>query len=121
MNGILLSDDLLFSSRITATARAHQLAVTVAKTADKLLAKARELPPTGVILDLNNPGLAVAELLVELRTLGPVNVVAYCSHVDVERIQAAKQAGCDLVMPRSQFVAKLESDIPRWLTVTAST
>lgn len=114
MTGFLLSDDLIFTSRVTATARAHGLTVVAAKTADALLAKAAAVPPGGVILDLHNPTLDVAAVLAALKPLG-VRVVAYGSHVDAERLKAARQAGCDLVMPRSQFVEKLETDLPTWL------
>ena len=115
MNGLLLSDDLIFTSRIVATARAHGLTVMAAKTVEALLAKAKDAPPAGVILDLHNPTLDVPELLIALMSLGSPRVIAYGSHVDTERLKAARQAGVDLVMPRSQFVAKLESDIPAWL------
>jgi DNA-binding NarL/FixJ family response regulator len=115
VTGLLLSDDLIFTSRILATARAHGLAMTAAKTQEALLAKVMESPPSGVILDLHNPTLDVPEFLAALKLLGSPRVVAYGSHVDAERLKAARQAGVDLVMPRSQFVAKLESDLASWL------
>lgn len=115
MNGLLLSDDLIFTSRIVATARAHGLVVIAAKTVDAMLAKAKDAPPAGVILDLHNPTLDVPALLAELNSLGSPKVVAYGSHVDAERLKAARAAGCDLVLPRSAFVEKLENDLPGWL------
>ena len=121
MNGLLLSDDLIFTSRIVATARACGLAVVAAKTVEVLLAKAKDAPPAGVILDLHNPTLDVPALLAALKSLGSPRVVAYGSHVDAERLKAARQAGVDLVMPRSQFVEKLESDLPGWLGVAIPT
>ncbi len=114
MSGLLLSDDLIFTSRILATARAHGLAMTAAKTQDALLAKAKDAPPTGVILDLHNPTLDLSSLLSGLRSLG-ARVIAYGSHVDAERLKAARATGCDLVLPRSAFVEKLESDLASWL------
>ncbi len=116
MSGLLLSDDLIFTSRILATARAHGLAIAAAKTPESLVAKARDAPPTGVILDLHNPTLDVPALLIELKSLGAMRVIAYGSHVDAERLRAARSAGCDLVLPRSAFVEKLESDLASWLS-----
>lgn len=113
MSGLLLSDDLIFTSRIVATARAHGVGVTAVKTADALLAKAKEQPPTGVIVDLHNPTLDVVALRAGLPG---VRLIAYGSHVDAERLKAARQAGCDRVMPRSQFVEKLETDIAAWFS-----
>jgi CheY-like chemotaxis protein len=114
MTGLLLSDDLIFTSRVTATARAHGLTVTAVKTMAALVEKVLADPRAGVILDLHNPTLDVAALFAVLKPVG-VRVVAYGSHVDAERLKAARQAGCDLVMPRSQFVEKLETDLPAWL------
>ena len=116
--GLLLSDDLIFASKVTATARATGLAVAVVRTPDQLLAAARSQPPAGVILDLHNPGLDVPALLTGLREACPAmpRVVAYGSHVEAEALKAARRAGCDRVMPRSQFVAELEAGLKEWLS-----
>jgi DNA-binding NarL/FixJ family response regulator len=116
VTGLLLSDDLIFTSRILATARAHGLAMAAAKTQEALLANARASPPAGVILDLHNPSLDLPALLSEVKSLGAIRVVAYGSHVDAERLKAARASGCDLVLPRSAFVDRLESDLPVWLS-----
>lgn len=117
MNGLLLSDDLIFTSRVTATARALGLSVAVAKTADGLLRLARQSPPAGVILDLQNPGLDLTTLLAGLRDACPTmpRVIGYGSHVAVDVLKAARQSGCDEVMPRSQFALHLEAGLKHWL------
>ncbi len=116
--GLMLSDDLIFFSRVAGAARAAGLAVRQEKTAEALLARAREHPPRGIILDLHNPGLDLPVLLSALRDCGPVPpfVVAYGSHVEAEVLRQARQAGCDRVMPRSQFVQELDSSLPAWLS-----
>src|SRR6516164_4783164 len=107
-NGLLLSDDLIFTSRVLGTARDLALPFRVAKSADALLAIARAQPPAGAIVDLSNPGLNIQVLVAELKRLSPaVRVIAYGSHVDTATLKAAREAGCDLVMPRSQFVEEL--------------
>jgi CheY-like chemotaxis protein len=115
--GLLLSDDLIFSSRITGTAQALGLTVKVARSAAALVALAWQEPPSGVIVDLANPGLDVPELLRQLREGCPVmpQVVAYGSHVDAAGLKAAREAGCDLVLPRSAFVEKLPLELAEWL------
>lgn len=118
MTGLLLSDDLIFTSRVTATARAHGLTVNRVRTPGELLARAVAESPAAVLLDLHVDGLDVPAVLAAVRANGPVKVIAYGSHVDAERLRAARQAGCDLVMPRSQFVERLEADLPAWLTPT---
>jgi DNA-binding NarL/FixJ family response regulator len=111
--GLLLSDDLLFTSRITGTARALGLNVNSVRSFDALLAQAVQRRPACVILDLGMPGLVLAELFRQLGDDRP-RVVAYGSHVDAESLRAARAAGCDPVMPRSQFVEVLSSALPGW-------
>jgi DNA-binding NarL/FixJ family response regulator len=85
-----------------------------------LLTLARLQSPVCVIVDLSNPGLAINELIAGLREL-PVRprVVAYGSHVDTATLRAAREAGCDIVLPRSQFVTELPTALPGWLSAAA--
>lgn len=114
--GLLLSDDLIFASRISGTASALGLTVQTARTAEALLALARRQAPGCVILDLANPGLALPDLLRGLRAAcsPPPRVVAYGAHVDAAGLRAAREAGCDLVLPRSKFVEELPRQLPAW-------
>src|SRR3954462_2457884 len=105
MNAILLSDDLIFTSRITGTARDLGLRVTPARSPAALLDAARQQGPACVIVDLSHPGLVIGELTAGLRELPTrPRVVAYGSHVDTATLRAARDAGCDVVLPRSKFV-----------------
>jgi CheY-like chemotaxis protein len=115
--GIVLSDDLLFSSRITGTARAHACTMKIARSPAVLHQMLQQEKPTCVIVDLGNPGLDLAELVRRLDELEKPRprLIAYGSHVDADMLRQARQAGCDLVLPRSQFVADLEHKLPEWL------
>jgi CheY-like chemotaxis protein len=117
MDGLLLSDDLIDTSRIAGTARALGLTVVTARATEPLLRQAREQSPACVLLDLKNPRLDVPGLLAALREACPVlpRVVAFGSHVDAASLKAARDAGCDLVLPRSAFFEKLPEDLPVWL------
>jgi CheY-like chemotaxis protein len=117
--GLLLCDDLLFASRVTATARSLGLEVQIARTTVDLLERARCHQPGGIILDLAFPDLALTTLLHELRTACPggVRVIAYGSHVDTDSLRAARQAGCDPVLPRSKFALELPEQLASWLCV----
>jgi CheY-like chemotaxis protein len=113
---LLLSDDLIFTSRVVGTARDLGLMVTAARSADVLLRLAGQSPPTCVIVDLQNPGLDLTGLLDDLRAFcRPMpRVVAYGSHVDASSLRAAREAGCDPALPRSRFVEQLAADLPGW-------
>src|SRR6516165_11292469 len=103
--GILLCDDLIFVSRVSGTAKAVGLVLRCVKIVDDLLHFARQTPPRCVIIDLNAPGLAIDAVVRELSTLEPRPfIVAYGSHVDTATLKNAREAGCDLVWPRSKFV-----------------
>jgi DNA-binding NarL/FixJ family response regulator len=119
--GLLLSDDMIFSSRITGTAQALGLKVNAVKSAKNLMAQAKERTPTCVILDLSHPDLRVPELISELRdACSPMpRLVAYGSHVDAAKLRAAREAGCDIVLPRSAFVEQLSGSLSQWLTLSS--
>ena len=118
--GLLLSDDLIFTSRITGTARGLGLTLKPARSAAALETMARQQTPSCVIMDLANPGLNVRDLLAHLREIcSPMpRVVAYGSHVDAAGLRAAREAGCDLVLPRSKFVEDLPRELPAWFSGT---
>ncbi|MBX9581664.1 MAG: hypothetical protein K2X87_15285 [Gemmataceae bacterium] len=120
--GIMLCDDLIFFSRVAGTARAAGLTIRQAKTPAALLDLARQSQPGGVLIDLHADGLDLPALLAELRAVCPVmpKTVAFGSHVAADLLKAARQAGCDRVLPRSQFVKELETDLGEWLTPTTS-
>ena len=115
--GLLLSDDLLFTSRITGAARALGLVVKPAGSVEALVALARQEAPRCVLVDLSHPGLVLADLFRRLAEACPTppRVVAYGSHVDTATLRAARAAGCDPVLPRSEFVEDLPHALPGWL------
>jgi hypothetical protein len=115
--GLLLSDDWLFNSRITATARACGRQIdpirTVAELRDKLLA----CQPPSLFVDLSCPGLDVKALMALIAELSqaPIKVIVYGSHVDAAGLRKAREAGCDIVLPRSQFVQELPQQLVNWM------
>jgi CheY-like chemotaxis protein len=112
--GYLLADDLMFTSKITGTARAQGLELSACRTPADLLRRAGEKPPACVLLDLHMNGLVIEKLLAELKKTGHPFVVGYGSHVQADVLRQARAAGCDLVLPRSQFVAELEGSLSTW-------
>ena len=114
--GLLLSDDLLFASRITGTAEHLGHRVDVARSTELLLQQAAQAPPTGVLIDLHNPGLVIEDVVQQLKSQSPPpRIIAYGSHVDAPTLKRARDAGCDRVLPRSQFVEELPTKLTEWL------
>jgi CheY-like chemotaxis protein len=119
---IALVSDLLFSTRIKGTADQLGIPVSVVRTAAAL----DDAVAAGVqvaIIDLNVEGVDPVEAIRRCKSglsdapgreaAGPPGprpepvVIAYGSHVDVQRQESARAAGADLVLARSQFTARL--------------
>jgi CheY-like chemotaxis protein len=117
-SGLLLCDDLLFASRILGEARARGLTMKSARTLDELFDLIHRESPSCLMLDLSFPTLDLSKLFSRLREMtNPLpRVVAYGSHIDVERLRSARAAGCDPVLPRSKFVEELPQSLPAWLS-----
>jgi CheY-like chemotaxis protein len=118
--GILLSDDLIFASRITGTARAQGLEMKTARTVEQVRQMASAGPPACVIVDLHHPGLDLAALVREIKNAEPCTIVGFGSHVAATLLQEARVAGCDVVLPRSKFVEELAEALPKWYGKTGN-
>jgi hypothetical protein len=115
--GLLLSDDLIFASRIIGTARDLGFAMRQAKTPDQLISLATREGPHCVIVDLGYENLVINELVTKLQNACAPRprMVAYGSHVDTKTLQAAREAGCAPVLARSKFVEYLPKLLPEWM------
>ena len=107
MSVLLLTADLMCSSRVAGAAAATGKALQVAMSPSELLAQAAG--KTLVILDLDSPRADPANLLPRLRALSPppAKVIAFGPHVHAATLAAARAAGCDEVLTRGQFYAQL--------------
>jgi len=114
--GLLLSRDLIFTTKITSTANALGQRVLVAETTEKAAAAIAQQSPAVVFVDLAAEDLAAPATLTALRTSAPETpFIAFGSHVDTAALAAASDAGCDDVMPRSKFTNLLPDLIRRYL------
>ncbi|HEY2432629.1 MAG TPA: response regulator [Vicinamibacterales bacterium] len=103
-------DDFLFRSKIRAVAKHVSADVTFVQTADEILAQAEAIKPALVIFDLNSQKLDAVQTIAALKqngALGGVRAIAFASHVHVDLIAAARRAGADQVLARSQFAGNL--------------
>jgi CheY-like chemotaxis protein len=117
-HGLLLCDDLIFTSRVTGTARDLGFVIRTARSPESLRELLAQDQPACIVLDLANPGLAIADLMSTLREMGGLRprVIAYGSHVDTATLKAARAAGCDKVLTRSQFVEELPVHLREWMS-----
>jgi PleD family two-component response regulator len=103
-------DDLLFSSKIRATARQVGIELTFARTPEDILSQARALKPALAIFDLDSTKADPVTTIGAMKrdpSLASIRTVGFVSHVHTGLIEAARRAGTDDVMARSAFAAHL--------------
>ena len=105
-------DDLLFSSKIRATAKQIGVEVAFARSPEDILTQVRDLKPSLAIFDLNSTKTDPVRVIGLVKAESAVRTIAFASHVHVDLINAARSAGADEVLPRSAFAAHL-ADILR--------
>ncbi len=113
LTGLILVDDLMFASQIQGLARTAGIQLQWVRSADKALELARTGRPACIILDVNLVGSAIGELVTGLKTAGdsvPV-LIGFGSHVDAASLHRAREAGCDLVLPRSKLVQDIAANL----------
>jgi CheY-like chemotaxis protein len=102
--------DLIFRSKIAAAARQAGHETVAASTADAVLERAATHRPALVVVDLGDDRVDPPATIRRLKAapdLDGVRVIGFFSHVRTDLRDAAREAGCDRVMPRSAFVANL--------------
>lgn len=103
---LALVRDLMLRSRIEGVAEALGVACTPAATLE--IARAAEASPSIVFVDLSDSHFPPEETLAAMRAAAPAaRVVAFASHVDLKAFKAARAAGFDQVLSRSEFTARL--------------
>ena len=103
-------DDLMFSVKISSTAKALGVETTFERSAANLLSRIREQQPSLVIFDLNSAKLRPLDTIAAMKadpSLARITTLGYVSHVDTETIARARAAGIDQVMARSTFTERL--------------
>jgi ActR/RegA family two-component response regulator len=102
---VALAADLIFAARIRSAAGAVK--VILARDVEDFLTKVRTLQPPLAVLDLDRRGLAVEQVVREVKATRGVELLAYVSHVREDLIATARAAGADRVMPRGAFAKQL--------------
>lgn len=114
MDVLLLSTDLMLVAQVggavRATGRKLHAAATLEGETEGAAADAL------VLVDLALPGLAIEAVMARLRGAQqpPRAIVAFAQHVHAARLQAATAAGCDEVLSRGQFTARIGEIVARY-------
>ena len=103
---IAVVDDLLFGSKIRAAAKTAGATIAFARGRDAVGAAMRDKSPELILIDLEGQTGDAIEMirLIRAEAGAGARIIGFGSHVNVERLEAAKQAGCDQALARSAFV-----------------
>lgn len=106
MTVVALVSDLIFGSRILATAKAAGARAVTVRTAEQFKSALAE-GATLALVDMDVTHEAEACLTAARERTPPVPVVAFVSHVRADLAEAARKAGAAQVLSRSMFTNAL--------------
>jgi DNA-binding NarL/FixJ family response regulator len=100
--------DLFFRSKIDAVASALGATVAYASSLEAAALRCAQLKPDLVFADLSDPTFPALETIEKIRAAAPdARMVGFASHVDLKPLRAAREAGFELTLSRSEFTARL--------------
>jgi DNA-binding NarL/FixJ family response regulator len=108
MKALALVRDLFFRAKIDAVAAAVGVEVEYASSLDVIAARCAATHPTTIFTDLSDATFPALETLKQIRAAAPAaRAIGFASHVDLKSLKAARAAGYDLTLSRSEFTAQL--------------
>jgi PleD family two-component response regulator len=113
---LVVVDDLMFRSKISAAAKAVGAVVKVVTSPDAAMQLAAAERPALVILDLDSARSGPFEILRRLAAdaeLATVATLGFVSHVHADAIRRARELGIGEVLARSAFAASLPQILTR--------
>jgi DNA-binding NarL/FixJ family response regulator len=100
--------DLFFRSKIDAVAATAGAEVEYASSLDAIASRCAAIHPSIIFTDLSDPAFPALETLQQIRSAAPgARVIGFASHVDLKPLKAAREAGYELTLSRSEFTARL--------------
>jgi DNA-binding NarL/FixJ family response regulator len=103
-----LVKDLFFRSKLDAVAESLGVEVLYASTLDAAARQCAGHHPAVVLADLSDAEFPAVATVARIRADAPqAKIVGFASHVDLKPLKAAREAGFDLTLSRSEFTARL--------------
>ena len=103
-----LMHDLFFRSKVDAVAHAVGIEVVYASSLDEANARCAEKEPAMIFVDLADPRFPAVESAGAMRAAAPdARLIGFASHVDLKALNAAREAGFEMTLSRSDFTQQL--------------
>jgi CheY-like chemotaxis protein len=114
MDVVLLANDLMVTSRIQGAASRVGARVHSVMNSAAAIERCHETNARLVVIDLSTPAVQL-DFVRELKSDEPrsIQIVAFGPHVHEDRLQAAREAGCDIVLSRGQFFSSIDTVLDR--------
>ena len=103
-------DDMFFASKIRGAAAGAGREVEFVKSQQQLEEKLSKGPVSLIIIDLNSERMDSTDVIRALKSnpaSSEIQIIGFLSHVQVDLMQRARDAGCNQVMARSAFSQRL--------------
>lgn len=106
---IAIVSDMIFATRITATAKKVGTSCRIVGNANALTETLDTGSPQIALVDMAADGALAEDAIRTVKSRSPgTRVIAFFSHVQTELQERAEAAGADDIWPRSVFVQRLE-------------
>jgi CheY-like chemotaxis protein len=111
MTVVLLSADLTIVSRVVGAAARCGLKLQTVGSALQAIEACRATSAHMLLVDLSTASLDIVELATSVKadSLEAPTILAFGPHVHEERLATARDAGCDRVLSRGQFLGQLDT------------
>ncbi len=108
MKVLALVRDLFFRAKIDAVAAVVGAEVEYASSLDAVAARCAAIHPSIIFTDLSDATFPALDTLKQIRAAAPsARAIGFASHVDLKSLKAARDAGYDQTLSRSEFTAQL--------------
>jgi DNA-binding response OmpR family regulator len=110
MTVLLLTRDLSVISQVDGAATRIGASARTVSSVDDAVEACNGGDVELIVVDLGTPSLDIGRLVEQVKASArSPRIVAFGSHVHVEKLNAAREAGCDEVMSRGQFFGQLDA------------
>jgi CheY-like chemotaxis protein len=110
----LLTSDLTVSSPIEGAAARAGVPLQIVARGEEAIEQCRASDAKLLVVDLSLPSLDISSVVRQISSFERrPKIVAFGPHVHKSRLVAAREAGCDEVLSRGQFLAGLDAIVER--------
>ena len=103
-----LMHDLFFRSKVDAVSRALNVETVYASSLTEASERCIEKAPAMIFVDLADPIFPAVETAGAMRAAAPAaRLIGFASHVDLKALGAAREAGFEMTLSRSEFTQRL--------------